>query len=152
MKIRRLAEACVVLSLGTLASTVWARSAAEPYEVHERRAVFNYQMHCQGCHTPTGAGKNAIPPLKNMMGHFTKSDAGRAFLVRVPGSASSKLNDADLAEVINWSLLNFAGDSMPPEGFEPFSAEEVGELRRDPLQEIIRYRALVLSEIAALPE
>lgn len=118
-------------------------------EVNEARARYHYQMFCQGCHTPDGSGAGAVPALRNAMGVFLNSQQGREFLVRVPGSATSKLNDADLAEVLNWCLNNFAGESLPADGFTPYTPEEVALLRARPLQEINDYRAATLAAIAA---
>lgn len=118
-------------------------------EVNDARARYHYQMFCQGCHTPDGSGANAVPALKDRMGLFLTSQRGREFLVRVPGSATSKLTSAELAEVLNWCLLNFAGTSLPSSGYEPYTEEEVDRLRQDPLQEIIQHRASVITEIAA---
>ena len=117
--------------------------------INPERAKYHYQMFCQGCHTPDGAGANAIPPLKNFMGYFLRSQRGREFMVRVPGSALSTLDDAELAEVLNWSIDNFAGESLPAAGYTPYTSEEVAVLRAQPLQEIENHRASVLAEIAA---
>ena len=68
--------------------------------------------------------------------------------MRVPGSAVSALNDADLAEVLNWILLEFGGDSVAVP-FQPYTAEEVGSLRSDPLPEVLHYRAQLLADIAS---
>ena len=125
--------------------------AADP-GINEARAKYHYQMFCQGCHTPDGAGANAVPPLKDFMGYFLRSQRGREFMVRVPGSATSKLDDAQLAEVLNWSIENFAGSSLSPDGYEPYTAAEVGELRTRPLQEIENHRASVLAEIAVMEQ
>ncbi len=118
-------------------------------EINDARARYHYQMFCQGCHTPDGSGANAVPALKDRMGFFLNSQRGREFLVRVPGSATSKLSSSALAEVLNWCLLNFAGTSVPSSGYVPYTEEEVDRLRQDPLQEIIQHRASVIAEIAA---
>lgn len=123
--------------------------AAWSADINDARARYNYQMFCQGCHTPDGSGYGDIPPLKNMMGLFLRSEAGRGFLVRVPGSATSKLSNADLAEVLNWTLENFAGSSLPQGTYQPYSAQEVAVLRTKPLQEIQQTRTSILAEIAA---
>jgi len=133
----------VAAGLLGLSPVVWS------IDINDARARYNYQMFCQGCHTPDGSGYGDIPPLKNMMGLFLRSEAGRGFLVRVPGSATSKLSHADLAEVLNWTLENFAGSSLPQGSYQPYSAQEVAELRAQPLQEIQRTRAGILAEIAA---
>lgn len=140
---RRLELALCLLSVMGLAK-------AEPasVEVNEARARYHYQMFCQGCHTPDGSGANAVPALKDFMGYFLKSAEGREFLVRVPGSATSKLSDSHLAEVLNWCLDNFAGESLPASGYRPYTAEEVGRLRVNPLQEIDQTRAALLARIA----
>ena len=143
---RRLTTA-VTLPLLWVAPLVLAEA-----DINEARAKFHYQMFCQGCHTPDGSGYNAIPALKNFMGYFLRSERGRAFMVQVPGSATSTLDDAELAEVLNWSIENFAGSSMPESGYQPYTAVEVGELRQQPLQEIEKHRAAVLAEIAALDQ
>ena len=131
--------------LGAASSGFAAGDAINP-----ERAKYHYQMFCQGCHTPDGAGANAIPPLKNFMGYFLRSQRGREFMVRVPGSALSTLDDAELAEVLNWSIDNFAGESLPATGYIPYTSQEVAVLRAQPLQEIENHRASVLAEIAAL--
>lgn len=126
--------------------------AAPQTAINEDRARYHYQMFCQGCHTPDGSGVNAVPPLKGMMGVFLRSQRGREFMVQVPGSATSKLDDTQLAEVLNWCIENFSASSLIDGDYLPYTAEEVGRLRRSPLQEIDNTRAEVLAEIARLPE
>lgn len=126
--------------------------AADPVRINEARATYNYQMFCQGCHTPDGAGANYVPPLKNSVGYYLRTPAGRDYLVRVPGSATSVLKDADLAEVLNWILLNFAGSSLPGSNqFEPYTADEVATLRQRPLEEVFNYRLELLAAAMAVP-
>lgn len=133
----------VAAGLLVLSQVVWCA------DINDARARYHYQMFCQGCHTPDGSGYGDIPPLKDTMGLFLRSEAGRGFLVRVPGSATSKLSHADLAEVLNWALVNFAGSSLPQGSYQPYSAQEVAELRAQPLQEIQQTRAGILAEIAS---
>lgn len=123
-------------------------SAVIAGEMNPQRAQFNYQMSCQGCHAPDGSGANAVPRMRDYVGVFLATEAGREYLVRVPGSAVSALSDADLAEVLNWILLEFAGSSVQAP-FEPYSAQEVGRLRQHPLNEVAQYRAQLLAEIAS---
>jgi len=126
----------------------WAMSVAAPaQEMNARRAHFNYQMSCMGCHAPDGSGAREIPRMKDHVGNFLKSQAGREYLVRVPGSATSALSDAHLAEVLNWIVLEFSGDSIS-EPFNPYTEAEVGSLRQHPLNEVTQYRAQLLAEIA----
>jgi mono/diheme cytochrome c family protein len=123
-------------------------AAGASAEINEQRAKFNYQMSCQGCHAPDGNSAGAVPALRGHVGYFLASDAGREYLVRVPGSAVSALGDADLAEVLNWIVLEFGGDSVTA-AFQPYTAEEVGGLRQNPLPEVIQYRAHLLADIAS---
>ena len=117
-------------------------------EMNRERAHFNYQMFCQGCHAPGGASVDErVPRMKDHVGTFINSASGREFLVRVPGSAMSSLNDEELAEVLNWIVLEFSGQSLTAP-FESYTATEVGTLRQRPLNEVEKYRALLLADIA----
>jgi hypothetical protein len=115
--------------------------------INEQRAHFNYQMFCQGCHTPDGTGAMSVPRMRDQVGYFLETPEGREYLVRVPGSATSALNNDQLAEVLNWILVEFAGDSLAPD-YRAYTAEEVGRMRREPLNEVEDYRAQLLVEIA----
>ena len=85
--------------------------------------------------------------MKGQVGHFLATEAGRDYLVRVPGSATSALADTELAEVLNWILVSMGGDSVDQD-FAPYSASEVSTLRVKPLNEVVNYRAHLLQEIA----
>jgi mono/diheme cytochrome c family protein len=134
--------ATLVATTAVLLSPV-ARSD-DPYA----RAQFDYQMHCQGCHTPDGRGADSVPRMKDHVGVFLQSPEGRDYLVRVPGSATSALPDERLAAVLNWILVEFAGDSLAA-GYRPYTAAEVGRLRQQPLNEVDQYRAALLGTLAA---
>ena len=122
-------------------------SMAGAVEINEERAHFNYQMFCQGCHTPDGAGAMTVPRMKGQVGYFLETPQGREYLVRVPGSATSALDDEQLAEVLNWILVEFAGDSLAPH-YRAYTSEEVGRMRKQPLNEVEDYRMQLLVEIA----
>jgi mono/diheme cytochrome c family protein len=122
-------------------------SLVQGAEINTQRAHYNYQMFCQGCHSPDGSGANSVPQMKNHLGRFLSTQDGREYLVRVPGSATSALGNEELAEVLNWILENFSGDSLD-RSYQPYSATEVGQLRQDPLNEVAQYRAQLLTEIA----
>lgn len=125
-----------------LTSAVWADT------MNWQRAQFNYQMFCQGCHTPDGSGAKSVPRMKDHVGYFLETAQGRDYLVRVPGSATSSLDDVQLAEVLNWIILEFAGPSAD-ESYARFTPEEVARLRQEPLAEVVQYRAQLLVEIAS---
>ena len=117
-------------------------------DINWQRAHFNYQMFCQGCHTPDGSGAKTVPRMKDHVGNFLTTSAGREYLVRVPGSATSALDNAELAEVLNWILVEFAGDSLD-KNYRRYTPSEVAELRVSPLNEVAHYRAQLLVEIAS---
>jgi len=112
------------------------------------KAHFNYQMFCQGCHTPDGSGAKSVPRLKGHVGTFMQTSEGRQYLVRVPGSATSALDNSELAAVLNWIIAEFSGDSLEAAN-PPYTAEEVGLLRRNPLNEVVLYRQQLLTDIAS---
>ncbi len=106
-------------------------------------AEFNYILHCQGCHLADGRetpGK--IPPLVGA-GRFLTVEGGREFLVRVPGVALSIIPDDELAELMNWMLYRFSAEDMPAD-FDPYTAEEVGRYRQEPLVAVEAFRAELL--------
>ncbi len=106
---------------------------------------FNYILHCQGCHLADGqATPGKIPPLVGA-GKFLAVEGGREFLVRVPGVSLSIIPDDALAELMNWMLYRFSAEDMPAE-FEPYTAEEVGRYRQEPLVEVETVRAGLLGD------
>ena len=125
--------AMLTLALGTAAIDAAAAASAQ----------FNYILHCQGCHLADGeATPGKIPPLVGA-GKFLAVEGGREFLVRVPGVSLSIIPDDELAELVNWMLYRFSAEDMPAE-FEPYTAEEVGRYRQEPLVEVETVRAGLL--------
>lgn len=147
-----LLQAIVLLALAfqAEAQTVTTIAEAKNGVANDARAKYNYQLFCSGCHSPVGGGANGVPQIKGFIGNFLNSDAGREYLIRVPGSANSTLNDNQLAEVLNWIIHEFAGDSQPQQ-FTPYTAAEVARLRREPLFEVIEYRKKLIAELMAKP-
>lgn len=119
--------------------------------INEKRALFNYQMLCQGCHVGDGRGGKDVPNMIGFVGHFLKLPEGREYLVRVPGSANSALDNKQLAELMNWMIPNF-GESSVPDDFIPYTEQEIGELRQNPLMEVVEHRAKLLEQISALEQ
>ena len=110
------------------------------------RAKFNYQLFCQGCHTPEGIGGKDVPKFNGYVGNFLKTPSGREYLVRVPGSANSSLNNKQLAEVLNWIILEFGKTSIPKK-MKYYTAKEVSKLRQDPLFEVAEYRKQLILKL-----
>ena len=102
------------------ASAAQARSIPDPHQKHAPgneapqtpiaeagySNATNYQLQCAGCHLSDGAGSKAndVPRMLGFVGNFLKVEGGRQFLVRVPGMSMSALNDAQLADMLNWLL------------------------------------------------
>lgn len=110
------------------------------------RAKFNYQMFCQGCHTPDGTGGKSVPKIKNYIGYFLQNQVAREYLVRVPGSANSPLNNEQLAEVLNWMIIELGGESVP-KSMQYYTANEVAKLRQKPLFEVVDYREMLVKRL-----
>ena len=109
----------------------------------------DYTLNCMGCHGVEGMGAPPeIPQLKDRMGYYLQVDGGRSYLVQVPGSRQSALSDAALAEVLNWMLERFAGESRPA-ALEPYSADEVSRLRASPPNDVAAVRRTLEHAIAA---
>ena len=64
-------------------------------------------------------------------------------MLRVPGVTQSTLSDADLAEVLNWSLREFS-DAATPQNVPDFTAAEIATARRQPLLDVAASRAAAL--------
>jgi len=107
----------------------------------------DYMLQCQGCHRADGSGSpGGVPDLREHLGDFATMPGGREYLVRVPGSAQSPLSDGELAAVLNWMIRRF-GSADAADGFVPFSADEVGRVRR-PLADVEAVRRGLLDRIA----
>lgn len=109
------------------------------------QAKVDYLIHCQGCHLPEAVGvAGKVPRMKNFLGYYLHSEDGRRFIVQVPGAATANLDDARLADLMNWLLLRYSKAELPYD-FEPYTAAEVGKLRPklDPNPDETRTRILL---------
>ena len=112
-----------------------------------QRAWQNWTLNCQGCHRPDGTGSDGTAPsLAGTVSKFLTVPGGREYLGRVPGVATSPFSNADLAELMNWMFWRFDKEHMPAD-FVPFTAEELGRLRTQPLRlEASQMRAALLQK------
>jgi len=112
----------------------------------------HYMLQCQGCHRPDGTGTmTTAPPMTGMVARFLAVPGGREYIVRVPGVATAVLTDIQLAELLNWTLYRFDAANVPA-SFQPYTATEVGALRRHPLRtEAKVLRAQLISELDQQP-
>ncbi len=88
--------------------------------------------------------------MNGFVGNFLHVPGGREFLVRVPGSANAALDDASLAELLNWILITMSPTELPS-SWMPFTAGEVRELRSAPLREVEKVRAQLVRSIERGP-
>lgn len=120
-----------------------ATNAPDPETLSPRT---NYMLHCQGCHLADGSGMHGkVPDMRHKLGRIALMPAGRDYIGRVPGVANAPLTDAQLARVLNWLI-----PEMTPEvagTFVPYSAKEIGGLRRNRLREVRMVRAHLLKQV-----
>jgi len=110
-------------------------------------AKTNYVLHCQGCHGADGIGglPEKIPPLRDSIGYFLKVPGGRRFLIQVPGVAQAPLGDAEIAELLNFTLQQHSADQLPL-SFRPYTREEVARDRRE-VADIVLHRSELVATI-----
>jgi hypothetical protein len=127
--------AAVPLGLGLAASAAVRADETSLPGVHDAyQARTDYQLKCQGCHRPDGSGDDhSNPPMRGIVARFLSVPGGRAFIGRVPGVATVDLPDDRLANLVNWTLFRF-DPAHVPSNFQPYTAEEIGRLRQNPLR------------------
>jgi hypothetical protein len=146
------------LTLGILACLAGAGLAAQgiPRETgvsNPALARQNWILKCQGCHRPDATGTAATTPtMAGIVAKFLHVPGGREYLGRVPGVATAPISDAELADLLNWTLFRFDGAHVPAD-FKPYTANEIGKLRKAPLRtEAPAMRAALVEKINALAE
>ena len=128
----------VVLSLSPLAA------AAEDGRLH-------YLTGCVGCHGVDGVTiAQKVPDLKGQVGYFLNLPEGRDYLVRLPNVAFAPISDQGVADMLNYMVFSL-GEGSAPKGAKPYSAAEVGRLRKKPLTEIplFQYRGALVERLIA---
>jgi hypothetical protein len=82
-----------------------------------------------GCHAMNGQGMPPeVPAFDSTLGDIVGRPGGRAYLIQVPGSSQSHLNDERLADVLTWLLREYVGEDLPPD-FQDINTLEVSEFR-----------------------
>ena len=156
--ISTLACARVAIALGLLASSAHAQGVsfsapgrvprAQDSDIGMRSTgdpELDYTLHCQGCHQAAGTGlAGAVPALKDSIARIASLPGGREYVARVPGVAQSQLDDEAVARLLNWLVAYFDRAHLA-DGFRPFTAEEVGPLRRRPLVDASKVRAALVA-------
>ena len=139
------------MGLAALAASPAAPAPANPPGVVDaRQAHEDYVLKCQGCHRPDGSGDDhSNPAMRGVVARFLAVPGGREFLGRVPGVATTNLDDRRLANLVNWTLYRFDPAHVPA-GFVPYTPEELGRLRANPIRlDRVETRARL---VAAFPQ
>lgn len=91
----------------------------------------DYVEHCAGCHGVQGLSAPAkLPELRGRVGYMMCTDDTRAYLLRLPNIAKSRIADnQQLADMLNFMVFGLGGESVIP-GTRPFTAGEVAHERR----------------------
>lgn len=98
-----------------------------------------------GCHTPDGRGEpGRVPSVRDTLVPLASKPEGRRFLIQVPGSAQSKLSDAELAEVLNWMVAHLSAVPVP-RSVAAFTAGEVAAYRHKPLVAVTEERRRLIA-------
>jgi cytochrome c553 len=109
----------------------------------------DYVLYCMGCHGSQAEGvPGRVPPLAHALARFMRTSAGRNYILRVPGAASSALPDAPLAAVLNWLAQTYDAEDLPA-SVPLFTVEEVARLRHMPLLSVLVTRREVVRELAS---
>lgn len=114
-------------------------------------AQSSYMEGCGGCHGLLGSSvRENIPELRGEVGWFMCTPRGREYIIRLPNVAFANVDDAKLADLMNFVVFQLGGDSVPA-GALPYSEKEVGTLRRRPLKNmpLAQMRSEILKEAAA---
>ena len=102
-----------------------------------------YWLHCGGCHGLEGRGVPPdVPSLVDEPGRIEAVAGGREYLIRVPGVAQAPVSDSELAKVVNYMMFEFSTDTLAAD-FVPYTAHEVGRLRKLTLEDPLRLRAQI---------
>ncbi|MBB3861303.1 mono/diheme cytochrome c family protein [Novosphingobium hassiacum] len=143
--------ASVVTAVAATVAAASAPVAIRPADmVAKTRVEVDYALHCQGCHLPDGRGiAGKVPDLRASLGRFLEVPGGRAYIMQVPGVATSRLDNDGTARLLNWLVVEMgAPASCKP---APFTAAEVGALRANWLRTARPVRERLMQQIGALP-
>ena len=114
---------------------IWLASAA-CYAGQEEA----YILHCGGCHLPDGRGvEPEVPTLVNELGKLIQLPGGRDYIIRVPGASQAPISDQQLADILNYILVEFNENTLA-DNFKPLSGAEVAIARPNILADPFKHR------------
>jgi len=130
----------MILCLLAVAGSATAGSAIPPEH--------NYTLWCTGCHRPDGAGnpQGGIPDFRNSVGYFAALPEGRMYLTHVPGVMDSGLDATGIAEVLNYVIHRWGGESTPAD-YVPFTGTEVENLLETEIHDVVPLRRKLVNQL-----
>ncbi len=96
-----------------------------------------------------GSREGGIPDFRNYVASFSYSPKGREYLMHVPGVISASLSDREIAELMNYVMNRWGGNSLRAD-FMPFTEIEVTSLRQTSVKDVVKFRREVVVELQAL--
>ena len=106
----------------------------------------DYILRCAGCHGMEGKGTEVggVPAFPDSIGAIAGFDAGRTYILHVPGVQSASLDEAAIAEVMNYVLRNWSDGTA-----EPFTEAEVQARQDRRVPDIVAARRDIVLELRA---
>jgi mono/diheme cytochrome c family protein len=146
-------RAAVIAGAGVLTALCAVGAASIPAAVDPSliltKSQTNYLLGCGGCHGETGVSNSRlVPDLRDQVGYYLATQAGREYLVRLPNVSFYTASNAELADILNYVIFTIGGNGVPPRA-KPYTAAEVAKLRKQPLTEVslVEYRGRLVSEL-----
>jgi len=125
----------LLIGAGLAGAALAAGSAGKIADPVQARS--DYLENCGGCHGITGNSAPAsLPVLRDRVGYFLCTPEARAYLIRLPNIAHSRITDnAELADMLNFVVFDIGGTSAPTQA-PPFTEAEVTRERPHVLSDI----------------
>lgn len=129
--------ALLVLGASVIGATAFAAGTAGGKIADPAQARSDYMENCSGCHGLNGNSAPAeLPVLRDRVGYFLCTPDARAYLIRLPNIAHSRISDnGQLADLLNYVVFALGGTSAPAAA-PPFTAEEVTRERPRALNDV----------------
>jgi len=110
-----------------------------------------FTQHCSGCHGLNGNGGSAtsgIPSFRDFIGAFADDEAGRTYVLHVPGVVNTNLDDEVIASVMNYVMTTWGGTSLPRD-YRAFTKDEVAVRRQYAVADVVALRREIVARLRA---
>ena len=140
-----------LICLSTLALSMFTQKDAQAEENYNKASgELNYMLQCQGCHKVNGEGLGAeVPSLKEFGREMLQMEEGRRFFILVPGSSLSPLSDQELADVLNYIMIDLIDIDSEAEKIPLFSRQEIHTYRGYHVPDVFKERDRLVGIIRA---